>query len=172
MRGMLFSNKFDLTDSSLRRYSLPLFFMVLIDQIGKGLTVTLARGVGSSFNVGLPGELLRFTYIKHTGSAVDFLPESQLLYLVMTLLVVGGSAYGLRFYDQPFLHYSLILLIGGAISNELDRLIHGGVIDYIDLGYNMQRLPTTNVADICLVIGGVGVIAGALLVYVRDRIQR
>jgi signal peptidase II len=39
------------------------------------------------------------------------------------------------------------LLIGGAIGNILDRFIHGGVVDFIDVHYEDWHWPAFNIAD-------------------------
>jgi lipoprotein signal peptidase len=41
------------------------------------------------------------------------------------------------------------LIIAGAISNILDRIFYGGVVDYFALSF----IPTFNLADICIVAG-------------------
>ena len=42
---------------------------------------------------------------------------------------------------------ALGLLLGGAIGNLLDRLNHGYVIDWVDMGIGTLRFWTYNVAD-------------------------
>lgn len=39
--------------------------------------------------------------------------------------------------------------VGGAASNALDQKLHGGVVDFIDLGF----WPVFNLADIAIVVG-------------------
>lgn len=151
-----------------KQYGLLFASILLMDQAFKLLTFGLAERVGSSYDVGLPGELIRFTYIKNTGSAFEALPESQLFYIAITTIVVAGILVGLRYYDLHLLHAPLSIILAGAVSNGIDRIFHGGVIDYLDLGYNMQRFSTINAGDVCLVIGSTWLIGAALIVYVRE----
>jgi len=44
---------------------------------------------------------------------------------------------------------ALFLLLSGAISNLIDRIIYGGVIDYLDLPF----LPRFNLADLAIILG-------------------
>ena len=46
-----------------------------------------------------------------------------------------------------------ILIAGGAIGNALDRIIHGKVIDFIDLYYLNWHWPTFNIADSFIFVG-------------------
>ena len=53
------------------------------------------------------------------------------------------------------------LLIGGDLGNLYDRLVHGGVIDFIDF----RIWPVFNVADMCIDLG----IALLLVHYLMTR---
>lgn len=44
---------------------------------------------------------------------------------------------------------SFVLVVAGAISNIVDRLIYGGSVDYISI----LNYPTFNLADVLIVIG-------------------
>jgi signal peptidase II len=46
-----------------------------------------------------------------------------------------------------------ILIIAGSLSNSFDRIMYGGVIDFILLHYDEWSWPLFNVADISIVIG-------------------
>ncbi len=50
------------------------------------------------------------------------------------------------------------LLVGGSVGNLVDRLIHGGVTDFIDL----PAWPAFNVADIGIVVGAAIIALGLL----------
>ena len=50
-----------------------------------------------------------------------------------------------------FVGYNMIA--GGALGNVIDRLIHGKVIDFIDLHYKEYHWPTFNMADSFIFIG-------------------
>ena len=50
-----------------------------------------------------------------------------------------------------FVGYNMIA--GGALGNVIDRLIHGKVIDFIDVHYKEYHWPTFNIADSFIFIG-------------------
>ena len=79
--------------------------------------------------------------------------------LVMALLVwllatdrAGGS----------LAHAGLALILGGAAGNALDRLIHGGVTDFLEVRLGTYRWPAFNVADSAISIGAVLVLVELL----------
>lgn len=50
---------------------------------------------------------------------------------------------------------SISLILGGAVGNVIDRIIHGYVIDFIDLYYKASHWPAFNIADSAICIGAV-----------------
>ncbi len=45
------------------------------------------------------------------------------------------------------------LAIAGSCSNIIDRILYGGVVDFILLSYKDYSYPVFNIADVCIVIG-------------------
>lgn len=110
--------------------------------------------------------------------------------LNLSLVFNRGISFGLLTFDKSFLFYSLSLVIflvisffmlftiwegqkgepilfnlfviAGAYSNFVDRILYGGVVDYIDFHVGSWHWPTFNVADIFIVIGVFGIL-GRLL---------
>lgn len=50
---------------------------------------------------------------------------------------------------------SLALILGGALGNVIDRVIHGYVIDFLDVYYGTYHWPAFNVADSAICIGAI-----------------
>ena len=57
---------------------------------------------------------------------------------------------------------SLSLVLGGAVGNLIDRLIHGHVIDFIQVYFGSYAYPAFNIADSAISIGAVLLIIQAL----------
>lgn len=50
---------------------------------------------------------------------------------------------------------SLALIIGGAIGNVIDRILHGYVIDFLDVYYGSYHWPAFNIADSAICVGAI-----------------
>jgi signal peptidase II len=50
---------------------------------------------------------------------------------------------------------SLALILGGAIGNVIDRVLHGYVIDFLDVYYGSYHWPAFNIADSAICVGAV-----------------
>lgn len=63
---------------------------------------------------------------------------------------------------QRWLGCSLALVLGGAIGNLYDRIVHGYVIDYISLHYDQYYFPAFNLADTAITVGAIMLIIDML----------
>lgn len=77
----------------------------------------------------------------------------------IALMVVGVLAVWMGRAESQRTAWALGSLIGGALGNVIDRLVHGAVIDFLDLHVGGWHWPAFNVADSAIVIGA------ALLVF-------
>lgn len=75
-------------------------------------------------------------------------------------LIVSRKKNAYRVYSSP-----LILIITGAISNYLDRLSNGFVIDYLDVSF----FTVFNLADITISIGTLWLIGLILVLSPKNR---
>ncbi len=99
-----------------------------------------------------------FFYLVHvgnTGAAWSmFSGQSVMLALLAfgTLLAIffWREALGLR---ERLAQICFGLLCGGILGNLVDRLLHGHVIDFIDLHFGSYIYPTFNVADSGICVG-------------------
>ena len=100
-------------------------------------------------------------YSENTGVAFGMLQTLPGGRIVLTLIAI--AAFGLVIYylkrtepDQRRLQAALGLVGGGAIGNLTDRIIYGGVTDFLvfDLGiWPFNPWPAFNIADAALVVG-------------------
>ena len=78
---------------------------------------------------------------------------SALVIVVLGWLLVSGRAGG------RLAQAGLALILGGAAGNALDRLIHGGVTDFVEIRLGTFSWPAFNVADSAISIGAALVVA-------------
>ena len=115
-----------------------------------------------------PGELLpivpgffNLTLGFNSGAIFGFLasaPEAlrHTLFLIAGIGALGYFGYEFLKPGVPGLQrVSLGLILGGALGNGLDRIIHGKVVDFLDFIFFGWRYWTFNLADSCIVVGAI-----------------
>ncbi len=127
--------------------------IVLIDQISKILVHTKMNLYQS---IEIIPHLLNFTYIRNEGIAfgINF-PGSKVIFIVFPILITLYlfSLLKDKEFEKPFYQISLLLIIGGAIGNIVDRIFRGYVIDFIDFHINNVHWYVFNIADSSVTIG-------------------
>ncbi|HXD41703.1 MAG TPA: signal peptidase II [Ramlibacter sp.] len=68
---------------------------------------------------------------------------------------------------QKLFSLALACILGGAIGNVLDRLVHGYVVDFVQVHWRGWYFPAFNVADSAITIG-----AGLLILDELRRVRR
>lgn len=96
----------------------------------------------------------------HSSSSAAFVVVSCIIAAV-TMLVCWHALYFSR-RGLPIVGH--IYIIVGSLSNIIDRLCYGGVIDFIVLSYHSVSWPVFNIADVVIVLG-----VGLLLLQSIDR---
>ena len=97
-----------------------------------------------------PGALVSIDHVENSGAAFGLFPQFQWLYLIVAAVVVVYILFvGHRYGNTPYRQVLLGMILGGAVSNGIDRAVQGRVVDFIDLHW----WPVFNVADMCIVIG-------------------
>ncbi|NIC07636.1 signal peptidase II [Billgrantia bachuensis] len=123
--------------------------------------------MSSLLSYGQPVEVLPFfnlTLLHNTGAAFSFLAGHPGWQRWFFALVGIGACIGLTIWmsrlkaDERFLGASLALVIGGALGNLYDRLMHGYVVDFLSFHVAGWYYPAFNVADIGITLGAVGLI--------------
>lgn len=134
------------------RYYLAAALLVALDQGTKYLTRALLAGQGSVTLI--PG-LLGLTYVENTGMAFSafsgYTAALALLSLVISVLL--AAAIWRRWLPRPFCQWMLALILAGAVGNLIDRAFLGYVTDMIQVLF--ISFPVFNVADCCVVVGGI-----------------
>jgi signal peptidase II len=135
---------------------------VVGDQLTK-YVVTSELHLDESVPVVGPLEIHR---VQNSGIAFGFFPSATAIVIVLTALAV---AWMLVFFARagarhPVIPAALGLLIGGSLSNLVDRVRLGHVTDFLDLG----RWPAFNLADSFIVVGVAIILAAVVVSDVRS----
>ncbi|HEY5780945.1 MAG TPA: signal peptidase II [Lysobacter sp.] len=99
----------------------------------------------------------------NTGAAFSFLSDAggwqRYFFVVLALAISVLLGYWLartsRRDWKNALPYSLV--IGGALGNVIDRLLHGHVVDFIQWYWRDHYWPAFNIADSAIVAGAIGI---------------
>ncbi|MHC9544814.1 MAG: signal peptidase II [Vulcanimicrobiota bacterium] len=119
------------------------------------------RWIVAAFPVGRPtpliGTVLFITHVHNTGGAFGLFSNLRPLFIIMGIIV---PVLILIFYKKLFEKGEIwiiaaALVTGGALGNEIDRVMYGYVIDFLDVRF----WPIFNVADI-------GISAGIVLLFI------
>lgn len=136
------------------------WWIVFFYQLGDSTTVT------SFFNI---------VRVHNYGAAFSFLAGAggwQRWFF--TAVGVGATLFILwmlrSHHSQKLFSFSLACIMGGAIGNVIDRLVHGYVVDMLDVHFRWLEplfrgghFPTFNLADSAITIGAIGLILDEIL---------
>ena len=112
-------------------------------------------------------DLFRLSYSENTGSFLSLgadLPESVrfMLFVVgVGLLLVGLVVYAIRHRQSAATLIGAAVVVAGGVSNWVDRVLDGKVIDFLNVGIGPIRTGIFNVADMAI-------LAGVLLLLLGD----
>lgn len=133
-------------------YILLLAALIAADQGLKYWTVShLALGESTAF---LP-PLVQLTRLHNYGAAWSSLSGKTVLLLAVTLVLMAAVAVLLvkKIVRHPLGVIAGLLILGGGIGNFIDRIIHGYVVDMLDLMF--MNYPIFNLADCFVVVGAI-----------------
>jgi len=122
----------------------------------------IERYTSESFRHPIISDIVVLVHNRNSGIAFGFFSESNAPWLSPLLLL--GSAVVIAFLvwllatsraGASLAQCGLSLIIGGAAGNAFDRLIHGGVTDFLDVRLGTYHWPAFNAADSAISIGAV-----------------
>ena len=115
----------------------------------------------------IPG-LFNITHVKNEGAAFGLFADSPAPWKTALLIVVSAALLATVVsvvWRTRMLHWEagvgLSLVLGGALSNLVDRIRMGRVVDFLDFYFKNYHWYTFNLADAAIVAG-----AGFLILHV------
>ena len=147
-------------------YAILAAVLVAVDQIVKYLVMT---SIGFGEHVPFIPYILDLTYVENTGAAFSIFSKHTwalaLVSLVMSAVLALALWKGL--FKHPFGKLALTLLLAGAVGNLIDRACRGYVVDMFNVLF--MRFAVFNVADICVVVGGIA--GGIYYLFLMDKLE-
>ncbi len=143
--------------------------LLLLDQLSKWW-VLKHIAFGEFFPV-MPSLSLTLTY--NTGIAFSLFSQQaalgKWLLIAFTLLISLIVAIWLvqTPKEETWNKLALSMILGGALGNVFDRIIHGHVIDFVDFYYQHWHWYTFNLADCFITIGAIMTIAS--LIFTKEK---
>jgi signal peptidase II len=132
--------------------------LVFVADIAIKLTVmnTMSYGWQNRFEV-LP--FFNLVYVHNFGAAFSFLSDqSGWQRWLFTAIAIGVIGYLFVLLSRASVqdkwnNIACNLIIGGAVGNVFDRIVHGFVVDYLDIFWGSKHWPAFNLADSAICIG-------------------
>lgn len=138
--------------SSIFTYLAILFFTFQIDRVTKQLALLYAT---NRYEL---NKFLAFDLVYNRGITAGMLhTDSPVLFICLTaficLIIAALTYYTWQRFMADKNIIGELLVISGAISNVIDRVVYGGVIDFIHISLGKLSFPIFNAADVFIVVG-------------------
>lgn len=140
-----------------------LALVVLVVDLGSKQWVMTHFQLGESLPL-IP--FFNLTYAHNPGAAFSFLADKdgwQRWFFAVIALAITAALLVMMYRSsasQKLNNIAYAMIIGGAVGNLTDRLVHGYVIDFVDFYINNWHYPIFNIAD-------AGICIGALLIVLE-----
>lgn len=127
-----------------------IFLIVLIDQ----LTKIFAISITNNGSIEIIKGVLNFTYIKNTAGTFEIGSDASTFLLINVIVILLLIRFLVVNREKMEIKVSTVLsiILAGGISNLIDRIFRGAVVDFIDISL-LINFPKFNFADICIVAG-------------------
>jgi signal peptidase II len=158
------------TRTSLLPWLALALLIIIADQVTKTLIIGSFQ-LGDSRTITSYFNLVR---VHNTGAAFSFLAGAS-GWQRWFFIGLGGAAavfivWMLRSHaGQRLFSFALALILGGALGNVIDRLLHGYVVDFIQVHHSGWYFPSFNVADSAISVGAACLILDEILRVRRSR---
>lgn len=103
--------------------------------------------------------LFNLTLLHNTGAAFSFLADAagwqRWFFVILALGVSVGLVLWLKSLkrDETWIAVAIALILGGALGNVYDRVVHGYVVDFLHFYWQDYHFPAFNLADTAITIG-------------------
>ena len=148
----------DMARGGMAKWFVLAVAIIVFDQITKTYFNTYYR-FGELRDV-IPG-YFGFTLLYNPGAAFSFLADAggwqRYFFTALAFGVSGWFSWNIiKRKFHPLMNLAASFIMGGALGNVIDRMIHGHVIDFIQIHYHQSwYYPAFNIADSFIVVGAI-----------------
>lgn len=153
---------------------LPWLGLALILFIADQFTKVLILGWYQPGDATYVAPFFNIVRVHNTGAAFSFLAAAsgwqRWLFTGIGVAATLFILWMLRTHPgQRLFSFALACILGGAVGNVVDRLLHGYVVDFVQLHWRGWYFPAFNVADAAITVGAASLILDELLRVRRSR---
>ena len=143
-------------------YALLIVLLVAADQVVKFL---VRANIPLGQYVPFIPHVMDLTYWRNTGAAFSLFSRHTWILTIVSLVVavVIAGALVKKVVSHPFGVTALSVVLAGAVGNLIDRLFFGYVTGMFATTF--MNFAIFNVADICVVLGGIATVIYVLFFY-------
>ena len=144
--------------------------ILIADQITKSLILNHYQLGDSTFIT----SFFNIVRAHNTGAAFSFLADAggwqRWLFTGIGVAATIFIVWQLRAHPgQKLFSFALSSILGGAVGNVVDRLMHGYVVDFLQFHYAGWYFPSFNLADAAITVGAACLVLDELLRVRRGR---
>ena len=150
------------------RGMLPWLSLALLLALLDQLTKVLILGAFEHGQATPMTSFFNLVRVHNSGAAFSFLAGAsgwqRWFFTAIGVAATVFIVYLLRAHPgQKLFCFALACILGGAVGNVIDRLLHGYVVDFLDFHWGGWHFPAFNLADSAITLGAICIILDELL---------
>ena len=134
---------------------LAMLMIVLLVAADQAVKFLVKANIPLGEHRGLIPHVVGLTHIHNTGAAFSMLSGARWFFVVLTVAFAVFAIWLIlaKKITHPLGKWTLVLVVGGALGNLIDRAAYGYVVDMFETLF--MNFAIFNVADIFVVVGGI-----------------
>lgn len=137
--------------------------VLIVDQATKWLILSVLMNPPQRIPI---TDFLNLVLVFNRGVSFGMLSEGPnwvaIALMIFAMVLSAALCVWMWHADKLLLGIALGLVVGGAIGNVVDRILHGAVVDFVDFHVAGYHWPAFNVADSAITLGVVILIFDSL----------
>ncbi len=149
---------------TLTKYWLLVLLAIVLDQITK---MAVLKNFQFAERLNIIPNFFDLTLVYNTGAAFSFLADAggwqKFFFLGLAVVICSYLARAIvKNHFGTWGKWGAAAIIGGAIGNVVDRLLHGHVVDFLLFYWRDWFYPAFNIADSFICVGAVCLIIDSI----------